>query len=204
MSAKHLLTTAALVLALGAPALAQQSTAPAQPAQERPAASRDQATGAAPAERAPGAATGTVAAAPAAGGDLFIVAQDQGQVLAESVIGAEVRGRDDDDSIGSISDLVFDGDGRLIGAVVGAGGFLGMGEKNVAVDWNQIEWTTDEDGDVVLTAGLMREDLEQAPAFKDLAEQRREQEAALAAEQQRQQMQRSPVGTTTGTTGTSQ
>jgi hypothetical protein len=34
----------------------------------------------------------------------------------------------------SVSDLLFDGSGKIIGMVVGVGGFLGIGTKNVAID----------------------------------------------------------------------
>jgi hypothetical protein len=40
----------------------------------------------------------------------------------------------DNASIGSVNDLLFDGTGKIIGVVIGVGGFLGIGTKNVAID----------------------------------------------------------------------
>jgi PRC-barrel domain len=40
----------------------------------------------------------------------------------------------DNARIGSVNDLLFDGTGKIIGVVVGVGGFLGIGTKNVAID----------------------------------------------------------------------
>jgi PRC-barrel domain protein len=47
--------------------------------------------------------------------------------------GSDVLGPDNA-RIGSVSDLLFDGTGKIIGVVVGVGGFLGIGAKNVAID----------------------------------------------------------------------
>jgi hypothetical protein len=89
-----------------------------------------------------------------------------------------------DEDVGNINDLVFDEEGRLVAAVIGVGGFLGLGQKNVAVSWDQIEWTPREDGEVELSMPFTREELEQAPEFKDLETQRAEEEAAAAQQQQ--------------------
>jgi hypothetical protein len=47
--------------------------------------------------------------------------------------GTDVLGPDNT-SIGSVNDLLFDGTGKIIGMVIGVGGFLGIGTKNVAID----------------------------------------------------------------------
>jgi hypothetical protein len=47
--------------------------------------------------------------------------------------GSDVVGSDNA-SIGSVSDLLFDRTGKTVGVVVGEGGFLGIGTKNVAID----------------------------------------------------------------------
>ena len=122
-------------------------------------------------------------AAPAAAGEPFIVAQEVGQVRADRVLGKSVV-NPQDESVGDINDLVFDEEGRLVAAVIGVGGFLGLGQKNVAVSWDQIEWTPMEDGEVELSMPFTREELEEAPDFKDLETQRAEEEAAAAQQQQ--------------------
>ena len=54
--------------------------------------------------------------------------------------------------------------------VVGVGGFLGIGEKDVAVAFAAIEPRTDEDGDVTLYFNATLEQLEAAPEFLTLAD----------------------------------
>src|SRR5208282_4690855 len=41
-------------------------------------------------------------------------------------------------SIGELKDVLIGPDGRIQALVVGVGGFLGLGEKNVAVDYNYL------------------------------------------------------------------
>jgi sporulation protein YlmC with PRC-barrel domain len=45
------------------------------------------------------------------------------------------------EKIGAISELIVGPSGKLDAVVVGAGGFLGMGERDVAVPYSQIEWS---------------------------------------------------------------
>lgn len=48
---------------------------------------------------------------------------------------------DDAEEIGNITDLVFDESGQITAVVIGVGGFLGIGEKSVAVDFQELEFT---------------------------------------------------------------
>jgi sporulation protein YlmC with PRC-barrel domain len=48
---------------------------------------------------------------------------------------------DDAEEIGNIDDLVFDENGQIKAVVIGVGGFLGIGEKAVAVDFASLEFT---------------------------------------------------------------
>jgi hypothetical protein len=60
----------------------------------------------------------------------------------------------------------------VVAAVVGVGGFLGMGQKNVAVSFDKITATQNaEDGTVKLTTTETADTLKAAPEFKTLAVQ---------------------------------
>jgi hypothetical protein len=61
----------------------------------------------------------------------FVTAQGEGQWLASWFIGQTVTNHAGE-TIGGVNDLLFDKSGRISSAVIGVGGFLGMGEKNVA------------------------------------------------------------------------
>jgi PRC-barrel domain len=63
----------------------------------------------------------------------FITSQGADQWVFTKFRGIDVRGPDNA-SIGSVNDLLFDGTGKVIGVVIGVGGFLGMGTKNIAID----------------------------------------------------------------------
>jgi hypothetical protein len=63
----------------------------------------------------------------------FIPAQGTDQFVFSKFKGTDVLGPDDA-HIGNISDMLFDRNGKIMGLVVGVGGFLGIGEKSVAID----------------------------------------------------------------------
>lgn len=117
-----LLMTTALV----GPALAQEPAAPAP------------ATGTATEQPAP--ATPAPAAGDAAG---FITEQEMDQWRASELIGTAVYGPDDA-SIGEINDVLVGRDGQVEVAIVGVGGFLGIGEKDVGIPFTTIEWRFEE------------------------------------------------------------
>jgi sporulation protein YlmC with PRC-barrel domain len=63
-----------------------------------------------------------------------------GQWRASKIIGLNVY-NSVSEKIGTISELIVDQSGKLDAVVVGAGGFLGIGERDVAVPYSQIEWS---------------------------------------------------------------
>jgi sporulation protein YlmC with PRC-barrel domain len=98
--------------------------------------------------------------------------QDQAAVvkadghLATQIIGETVYNGTGDDAqnIGDVNDIVIGADGNIEAVVIGVGGFLGLGEKNVAVDFAQLDWA-ERDGDRWLVAPTTKEQLEQQAAF---------------------------------------
>lgn len=112
--------------------------------------------------------------------------QAEKEMLASSLMGASVNLADE--SIGTISDLIITPDYTVRGVVVGVGGFLGIGEKRVALPLEKVTIQTPEPGVVELTANMTREELEAKDAFKTAAEIRQEEEAAQAQQQQQQDM----------------
>ena len=71
------------------------------------------------------------------------------------------------DDIGEINDLVVTADGTIAAVIVGVGGFLGMGEKDVALDMSQIKMMRDGDDpdDLFLVIQSSAEMLENAPGY---------------------------------------
>ena len=62
----------------------------------------------------------------------FVNSQRQDQFLASKFKGTDVIGADDK-KIGDVSDILFDKGGKIEAYVVGVGGFLGIGAKDVAL-----------------------------------------------------------------------
>jgi sporulation protein YlmC with PRC-barrel domain len=102
--------------------------------------------------------------APAPADMEFLQVQEEAQVLAnDEVIGKEVV-NDQDEKVGTIADLVMDQDQKLVGVVLSVGGFLGIGDKWVAVPVEQISFPS-EDQPARLLAAATQEQLTSAPDF---------------------------------------
>lgn len=84
---------------------------------------------------------------------------------ASDLIGAEVRTNGDED-VGSVNDLIIDDSGQVVAVVVGVGGFLGIGEKSVAIGWDDVTKSGDSD-ELELRIDMTREDLSSAPEFEN-------------------------------------
>ena len=132
-----------------------------------------------PAQRAPAAEPATPPKAPVAG---QILAQDANTVLAKQDLVGQTVYAPDKAKIGSISDLILSKDGKTVeGFLIGVGGFLGIGEKSVALKIDQLKMTPDADGTMQLAMDVTKEELTNAPTFKS----KRDQDAEKAAEQRR-------------------
>ena len=67
--------------------------------------------------------------------------------------------------IGEVMDVLVSPDGKVNSVIVGVGGFLGAGEKDVAVDFSAIKRTT-KDNSIYLTMNTTKNELQSAPGFK--------------------------------------
>ncbi len=86
--------------------------------------------------------------------------------LATAFIGQSVFSSEDpeSDNIGDVSDLIIGDDGAITHAVVGVGGFLGIGEKKVAVPFDELQ-IVEQEGEIRLVYAATREQLEAAEEF---------------------------------------
>lgn len=82
-------------------------------------------------------------------------------IRAKKVIGTNVK-NSAGEKIGEIEDVVLDKlSNNIMFAIVGFGGFLGMGEKYHPVPWSSLNYDEDENGYVV---NFTKEQLKAAPA----------------------------------------
>ena len=139
-----LLGTALTLSMLGAGAWAQSATGTAPSA-----APMDKGVQAMPADAVPSAMSGA---------------------LASELMGQRVYVRADDvdvrwDDIGEINDIMLSADGGVDAVIIGVGGFLGIGEKDVALDITDLTTMTEGDAEPFFVVEMTRETLENAPAF---------------------------------------
>lgn len=141
------LTATAIALLLAAPAHGQSATSPSlAPA---PTTELEQAGLTPPTVLSQGYAV--------TGQDL-LATKFLGQKVFETV-------NDNAQEIGTINDMVVTPGLGVSAVVIGVGGFLGVGEKNVAMDFDQLQYLERADGTRRWVLATTADELRQAPAF---------------------------------------
>ena len=71
------------------------------------------------------------------------------------------------DDVGEVNNIILNVDGSVKAVVLGIGGFLGIGEKDVAVSMDQLQFVAESDdaGDFFIVLETTREALEAAPDY---------------------------------------
>ena len=87
--------------------------------------------------------TGAYAQAAKDANPQFIQNQQAGEVRAPKLVGVSVYDKENK-SIGKIDDLLLDKSGKVQAVVIGVGGFLGIGKKDVALPFDAIKWQTEQ------------------------------------------------------------
>jgi sporulation protein YlmC with PRC-barrel domain len=126
MTKRMSLACAASLLMAGT-ALAQTGTAPADTS--------------APTMSAPALNAGASASSSASNGK-FVTEQKTGEFRVSKFVGLNVYGADNQ-KIGDVNEILIDVSGNAQAAVIGVGGFLGIGEKNVAVPFSSLTWSNE-------------------------------------------------------------
>lgn len=155
-----------------APAFAQSSTAPAAPnAQQMDKGAMPKTDAMSKDSAASGTAAMPNSTASATGE--YLTQQSETQVSANDYIGKAIYNAENN-SIGDVNDLIMEQNGGIVAAVVGVGGFLGIGEKDVAVPMSKITMSRDDSNKVRLTTTETADSLKSAPEFKTLDDQQAE------------------------------
>jgi hypothetical protein len=109
----------------------------------------------------------------------FISSQGTDQWVFSKFKGTDVLGPDNA-SVGAVNDVLFDKSGKTIGLIVGVGGFLGIGEKSVAIDMSAFQvvpadtgstagggaMASDDPTKVKLKVSWTKDQLKNAPDFE--------------------------------------
>ena len=104
--------------------------------------------------------------APAGAHANFVTRQAPDQWLASKFRGTDVVGANEE-KIGDVSDILFDKDGKILAYVVGVGGFLGIGSKDVAIAPASFQLVPGKDAsDYKLRLSMTKDELKAAAAFE--------------------------------------
>jgi hypothetical protein len=114
-----------------------------------------------------------------------IQTKEPDMVLVSNLWNASVYGPDEN-RIGDVNDIIIKSDGKIEGVVVGVGGFLGLGEKNVALKLDRFRVMPEADGRARIVVSANKEELQEAPEFKTKQDQ--------GSQQQNPQQQGKPDG----------
>ena len=117
MASKHLVMALLGTALLSAPALAQTQS-PSSPASPNAASSSTMSSG------------------------NWMTQEQPGQWRASKLDGLDVY-NNNNEKVGDISELLVDQTGKVEAVVIGVGGFLGMGEHDVAVPFDQIKFVSE-------------------------------------------------------------
>ncbi len=94
--------------------------------------------------------SGSGASSAAASSGKFLSEEKPNQWRASKLVGVDVYGPNKE-KVGDINEVLIDRNGKAEAIVIGVGGFLGIGEKDVAVPFDQVRWS-DNPNDVRSTA----------------------------------------------------
>lgn len=156
---KTILAASIVALASTTPAFAQQPNAPASPTApaekiEHPDGSKPLAKPS-PAMKPAGDTQGIPGKHAAANGDW----------RASTLLGTSIFNASNQ-SIGDINDLLLTKDGNVASVIVGVGGFLGIGEKNVALKFDDLDISRDAEGKTIVMSNTTKESLESMSEWK--------------------------------------
>ncbi len=84
----------------------------------------------------------------------------------EGILGREVRSTADE-NMGRIVDVIVDRSGQVRAAIIDFGGFLGVGSRKIAVDWNALHFPPPGKPGAPITLDLTRDQVKAAPAYQE-------------------------------------
>lgn len=87
------------------------------------------------------------------------------EMRSSKLIGTTVV-NDADEALGKISEIVLSKDGKIAAVVIGLGGFLGMGEREVAVNFASLRIAQDSNNKTTVSLNATKDSLKSAPEWQ--------------------------------------
>jgi PRC-barrel domain len=85
---------------------------------------------------------------------------------ATGILGREILSVDDE-NMGRIVNVIVDRSGRVRAAVIDFGGFFGVGDRKIAVEWNALHFPPPGQPNARITLDLTRDQVKAAPEYQD-------------------------------------
>lgn len=112
--------------------------------------------------RAEGTASSGNAAAPPATPEITVLNKHE----VEGILGREVLSATNE-NMGRIVDVLVDRSGQVRAAIIDFGGFLGVGSRKIAVDWNVLHFPPPAKPGARITLELTRDQVKAAPEYHE-------------------------------------
>ena len=84
----------------------------------------------------------------------------------EGILGREVRSASNE-NMGRIVDVLVDRGGQVRAAIIDFGGFLGVGSRKIAADWNALHFPSPSKHGAPILLELNRDQVNAAPAYQE-------------------------------------
>ena len=84
----------------------------------------------------------------------------------QTILGREVLSTNGD-NMGRIVDVLVDRSGEVRAAIIDFGGFLGVGSRKIAVEWDALHFPPPAKADAKITLELTRDQVKAAPEYQD-------------------------------------
>jgi hypothetical protein len=104
--------------------------------------------------------------APAAGNPVTPQVTILNKHEVEGILGREVRSATDE-NMGRIVDVLVDRSGQVRAAIIDFGGFLGLGSRKIAVDWNALHFPPPGKSGARIALELTRDQVKAAPEYQE-------------------------------------
>jgi hypothetical protein len=161
-------TTVSLMIAASAGAFAQVQTPPSPNAQVQTPPSPNAQVQTPPSPNAqvqtPPSPNAQVQTPPSPNAQVQWYSHQGTEIRASKLIGTTVQ-NDANESIGKINELILSKGGKVAAVVVGVGGFLGMGEREVAMNFEALRLAQDSNGKFLVVFNATKDQLKVAPAW---------------------------------------
>jgi PRC-barrel domain len=85
----------------------------------------------------------------------------------QGILGRDVESTTANENMGRIVDVLVDRSGQVRAAIIDFGGFLGVGSRKIAVDWNALHFPQPAKPDAHITLDLTRDQVKAAPEYQE-------------------------------------